>query len=204
MINLDQRILRINKAVFLMAGWGLLILLASVMNQFFDLPNPDYVLMLWGGVTVLGILCQTVALVRGLQLNFTVWLILIALGWAFTFYVVKFDNGAHIDLYGDLAGVWLILLGIGHLFTAFHVVKRFLLLGIIHILVGVALELSARGIVSVDFFDSYSTLIFGIVAGGSLIVGALPMWYRPRKPATAQAPAPTTQPTTSTTGQQAG
>jgi hypothetical protein len=196
MINLDQRMLRINKAVFLMAGWGLLILLASAINQFFDLPNPDYVLMLWGGVTVLGIVCQAVALVRGLGMNFTVWLVLIGVGWVFTFYVVKFDNGAHIDLYGDLAGVWLILLGIGHLVTAFHVVKRFLWMGIIHIVVGIVLEVSARGIVTIDFIDSYSTLIFGIVAGGSLIVASLPIWYRPRKPATAPVPAPAASATT--------
>jgi hypothetical protein len=196
MINLDQRMLRINKAVFLMAGWGLLILLASAINQFFDLPNPDYVLILWGGVTVLGIACQTVAMVRGLGMNFTVWLVLIGIGWVFTFYVVKFDNGAHIDLYGDLAGVWLILLGIGHLVTAFHVVKRFLLMSIIHIVAGVVLEISARGIVTIDFINSYSTLIFGIVAGGSLIVAALPVWYRPRKPATAPAPAQATPATT--------
>jgi hypothetical protein len=189
MVNLDQRMLRINKAVFMMAGWGLLILLASFINQFFDLPSPDYVLLLWGGVTVLGIAGQAVSLVRGLGLNFTVWLVVMAIGWIFTLYVVKLDNGSHIDLYGDLAGVWLILLGIGHLATAFHVVKRFLLVGTIHIVAGLLVELSARGIVSVEFIDAYSTLIFGLIAGGSLIVGALPVWYRPRKPVTSPAPA---------------
>ena len=183
MVNLDQRILRINKAVFMMAVWGLLILLASIINQFFDLPNPDYVLFLWAGVTLLGIAGQTISLVRGLQLNLTIWLIVMAIGWVFTFYVVKFDDGAHIELYGDLAGVWLILLGIGHLFTAFHVVKLFLFLGALHIAVGLLLELSARGIVRIDILDAYSTLIFGLVAGGTLIVASLPMWYRPAKPA---------------------
>jgi hypothetical protein len=195
MINLDQRSVRINKAVFLLAGWGLLILLASLINQFFDLPSPDYVLYLWGGVTVLGIACQAIAMVRGLGQNFAVWIVVILLGWVFTVYVVKFDNGSHIDLYGDLAGVWLILLGVGHLATAYHVVRRFLLVGAIHIVVGLMLELSARGIVPVDFLNAYSTLIFGLVAGGSLIVSALPMWYRPKKPAPSPAAiTPTTPP----------
>lgn len=190
MVNLDQRMLRINKAVFMMAGWGLLILLASIINQFFDLPNPDYVLYMWGGVTLLGIAGQTISLVRGLQLNLTVWLVLMAIGWIFTLYVVKFDNGAHIDLYGDLAGVWLILLGIGHLATAFHVVRRFLFLGAFHIAMGILLELSARRIMSIDFLDSYSTLLFGLVAGGTLIVASLPVWYKPSKPAAAPVQAP--------------
>lgn len=190
MVNLDQRIIRINKAVFMMGAWGMLILLASIINQFFDLPNPDYVLYLWAGVTLLGIAGQTISLVRGLQLNLTIWLVVMAVGWVFTYYVVKFDDGAHIDLFGDLSGVWLILLGIGHLFTAFHVVKRFLLLGSFHIVVGLLLELSARGIVRVDFLDSYSTLIFGLVAGGTLIVASLPMWYKPAKTAPAPSPAP--------------
>jgi hypothetical protein len=189
MINLDQRIVRINKAVFLMAGWGLLILLGSLINQFFDLPSPDYVLYLWGGVTILGIACQAIAMVRGLGQNFAAWMVVIVLGWVFTFYVIKFDNGAHIDLYGDLAGVWLILLGVGHLVTAYHVVRRFLLVGAIHIAVGILLELSARGIVTIDFLNAYSTLIFGIVAGGSLIVSSLPVWYRPKKPVPSPAPA---------------
>jgi hypothetical protein len=198
MINLDQRIVRINKAVFLMAGWGLLILLGSLINQFFDLPSPDYVLYLWGGVTLLGIACQAIAMVRGLGQNFAAWMVVIALGWVFTFYVIKFDNGAHIDLYGDLAGVWLILLGVGHLVTAYHVVRRFLLVGAIHIVAGILLELSARGIVTVDFLNAYSTLIFGIVAGGSLIVSSLPVWYRPKKPV--PSPAPATSASTPTPG----
>jgi hypothetical protein len=193
MINLDQRVLRINKAVFMMAGWGLFLLLGSIINQFFEL-NLDYVLYLWGGITVLGIAFQAISMVRGLGQNFIVWMLLIGAGWVFTLYVVKFDNGAHMDLYGDLAGVWLILLGIGHLATAFHVVKRFLLVGTIHILVGLMLELSARRIIVIDFLDAYSTLIFGLVAGGSLIVSALPMWYRPKKPVPAPAPV-TTVPT---------
>ena len=85
---------------------------------------------------------------------------LIAIGWGFTFFVMKFDNGSHIDLYGDQAGVWLILMGLGYVATAFHVVKRFLLVGTIHIVVGLLLELSARRIIVIDFLDA----LFDIVA----------------------------------------
>jgi hypothetical protein len=195
MIKLDQRVLRINKAVFLMACWGLLILLASTINQFFNVPSLDTILVMWAGVTVLGIAGQAVSLVRGLGLNFGTWLAVIAVGWAFTFYVVKFDNGAHNNLFGDLPGVWLLLIGIGHIATAFHVMRRFLAVAGVHFAVGLLMELSAHQVVSISLLDQYSVLVFGIVAGGSMIVAALPVWYRPaqRVPSPAPvAPAPAT------------
>src|SRR5437588_3177016 len=98
-------------------------------------------------------------------MNFTVWLILIAIGWAFTFYVIKFDNGAHIDLYGDLPGVWLILLGFGHLATAYHVDRRFLIMAAVAFAGGLLLELSARGVFQVGFLTANSSLLFGLIAG---------------------------------------
>jgi hypothetical protein len=182
MLNFNDGTLHVEKARVLMAGWGLLIMLAAIINQFFDLPNPNYVLWLWTGVTVLGILAHITSLIHGLGQNFGAWVVVIVLGWAFTFYVVKFDNGAHIDLYGDLAGVWLILLGIGYLATAYHVERHFLLLAALHIVVGVLMELSARGVMRIGFLDTYSTLIFGLVAGLPLLIAALPQWYRAEVP----------------------
>src|SRR3954464_10787795 len=120
MINMKAVTLRIQKAAFMMVAWGLLILAASIMTQFFEL-SANYVLLMWAGATVLGIVAQVFCLVNGLQQNLAAWLIAMAAGWAFTLFVMKFDNGSHIDLYGDLAGVWLILLGLGYVVTAFHV-----------------------------------------------------------------------------------
>jgi len=188
MIKLDQRVLRINKAVFLMAGWGLIILLASLINQFFNVPNFDTILVMWGVATALGITGQAICLVRGLGLNFGSWLAVIAAGWVFTLYVSKVDNGAHANLFGDLPGVWLILIGIGHVATAFHVARRFLALAAVHFAAGLLMELSAHQVVNIGLLNQYSVLAFGIVAGGSLIVGALPIWYRPRQPAPSPAP----------------
>jgi len=189
MIKLDQRVLRMHKAVFLMAGWGLVILLASLINQFFNVPNFDTILVMWGAATLLGIAGQAFCLVRGLGLNFGSWLAVIAAGWVFTLYVSKLDNGAHGDLFGDLPGVWLILIGIGHVATAFHVARLFLLVASIHFVAGLLLELLAHQVISIGLLDQYSVLVFGTVAGGSMIVAALPLWYRPRQPAPSPAPA---------------
>ena len=197
MINMKAVTLRIQKAAFMMVAWGILILAASVMTQFFEL-SADYVLLMWAGATVLGILAQVYCLVNGLQANLTVWIVLIAIGWGFTLFVMKFDNGSHIDLYGDQAGVWLILMGLGYVATAFHVVKRFLILAAIHIVAGIVMELSARGIVPIDFLNTYSSLVFGLVAGVPLIIAGLPMWYRPA-PAKAGAPVPASGPATERT-----
>src|SRR5579859_7745729 len=153
LLDLDVDALHLPKARFLMASWGLLILLAGGIPQFFDLPNPDFVLLLWGGVTLLGFLGQTACLVRGLQQNFSAWLIVTVLGWLFTFYVIKFDNGQHVDLFGDLAGVWLILLGLGYLATSYHVNRRFLILAALHLGSGALLELSARRVLPISFID---------------------------------------------------
>jgi hypothetical protein len=188
MVKLDQRVLRIHKAMFLMAGWGLIILLASLINQFFDVPNFDTILVMWGVATALGIAGQAICMVRGLGRNFGSWLVVIAAGWAFTFYVSKFDNGAHASLFGDLPGAWLILIGVGHVATAFHVARRFLALAAVHFTAGLLMELSAHHVVRISLLDHYSVLAFGIVAGGSLMVAALPVWYRPGQ--TAPSPAP--------------
>jgi hypothetical protein len=177
LLNLNEEMVQFQKARLLMGVWGLLILLAATITQFFELAS-SYVLWLWAGVTVLGLLCQVVCLLRFLLPNFGIWLFFIAAAWLFTLYVIKFDNGAHIDLYGDLAGVWLMALGCAYLATLVQVDRRFLLLAVLHLGVGILLELSARRVLTISFLDTYSTLIFGLVAGLPLLIGALPFWYR--------------------------
>jgi hypothetical protein len=192
MFNNTELDLRVPKVTILLGSWGLLIFLGGVINQWFNL-SADFTLLLWVGITILGIAAQLITMVKGLGFNLGIWVALMVAGWLFTYYVVKFDNGAHIDLFGDMAGVWLILLGIGYIATAFQVDKRFLIVAGVHLLVGALLELSSRRVVSIEFLDSYSPLIFGLVGGIPLMVAALPFWLE--KP---EATAPETAPARST------
>lgn len=127
--------------------------------------------------TVLGIGFQLISMVRGLGLNLGIWIILMICGWLFTFYVIKFEEGIHIYLFGDLSGVWLILLWIGYVATAFQVDKRFLIVAALHLGVGALLELASRGLVSFEILNTYSTLIFGLVGGLPLMIAAIPIWF---------------------------
>jgi hypothetical protein len=172
MLNMNANSLNIPKVSFMLAGWGLVILLGGIINQWFGL-NADATLWLWAGVSLLGLLAQLAAMVRGLGLNLVAWLAAIAIGWGFTYYVTKFDGGSHADLYGDLAGVWLILLGLGYVATAFQVDKRFLALAGLHLLVGALMELSIHQIVPVEVLDSYAALVFGVVGGLPLLAAGL-------------------------------
>ena len=185
MFNYTELDLHIPKVTFLLGSWGLLLFLGGVINQWFNL-SADFTLLLWVGITILGIAAQIITMVKGLGFNLGIWIGLMVVGWVFTYYVVKFDNGSHIDLFGDLSGVWLILLGIGYIATAFQVDKRFLIVAGLHLLVGALLELSSRHVVNIGFLDTYSALIFGLVGGLSLIVAALPVWLEKPKVAESQ------------------
>jgi hypothetical protein len=175
-----------------------LLFLGGVINQWFNL-SADFTLLLWVGITILGIAAQLITMVKGLGFNLGIWIALMVAGWIFTYYVVKFDNGAHIDLFGDMSGVWLILLGIGYIATAFQVDKRFLIVAGVHLLVGALLELSSRQVVSIEFLDSYSPLIFGLVGGIPLMVAALPVWLE--KPTTEAPEIPPAKPNNQNQGQ---
>lgn len=186
MINMKSSHMRLNKAPSLMGIWGIVILLGSIMHQFFEL-RLDYVLIMWGLMTLLGIAAQAVCLMRGLEQNFGVWLAVIVVGWFLTLYIIKFDKGYNIEFAGDLPGIWLGLMGVGYAITALQVTRKFWILAAVSFVTGALLELAARGILQVDFLVEYSTLLFGIFAGVPLIVASLPYFYRPEVKA---APAP--------------
>jgi hypothetical protein len=178
-LNSNTVTLRINKAAFTLGAWGLLILLASLVNQFFIPPSLEAVYALWSAVTLLGILAQAICLARGLGTNFAVWIVVMVIGWLFT----------HSGFYADIPGVWLILLGVGYVATAFQIHMRFMWLAGLHLAVGALMELAAHNIVSFPLLVSYASLVFGLVAGLPLVIGVLPVWYRPRQPAANPAPA---------------
>lgn len=178
---MSETTLHISKASFMMGVWGLAILVASMVNQWFTPPNTDFLLLMWGLATLVGLGAHLISMVKGLGLNLGAWIGVVLVGWGFTLYVIKLDNGAHMDMFGDMAGVWLILLGLGYVATAFQVDKRFLIIAALHLAAGVILELSARRVVVVDAIDANSTLIFGLVGGLTLIVAALPFWYAPAR-----------------------
>lgn len=183
MFNMQKSNLNIPKVSFILGVWGLLLVLGGVINQWWGL-NVDNTLWLWAGISILGIMAQLAGLMKGLWLNMAAWLVAMLIGWGFTFYVIKFNNGANAELYGDLPGVWLILLGLAYVVTAFQVDKRLFSVAALHLLVGILMELSYRRIVTVDFIDSYSTVLFGLVSGLPLLIGALPFWYaKEEKPA---------------------
>ena len=185
MFNSTELELHIPKVTFLLGSWGLLIFLGGIINQWFNL-SADFTLLLWVGVTILGIAAQLITMVKGMGFNLGIWAGLMVVGWLFTYYVVKFDGGAHIDLFGDLSGVWLILLGFGYIATAFQVDKRFLIMAGLHLVVGALLEVSSRHIAAIEFLDTYSALIFGLVGGIPLMVAALPVWMEKPKPQNSQ------------------
>ena len=186
MINTRHNMMTINKAPALMGSWGLAVLLASVMNQFFELSTNNSLLM-WGLLTVLGIVGHSVCYLRGLGKNFAVWVGLITVGWLFTLYVFKWDNGANIALLADLPAAWLALIGVGYVATALQIDRRFFYLAGVHFAVAAVMELSARGIMPIDFVDEYAALIFGLTVSIPLFVASLPQFYHPR----VRQPAPT-------------
>jgi len=181
MFNVTEFDLHIPKVSFLLGSWGLLIFLGGVINQWFNL-SADFTLLLWVGITILGIAAQLITMVKGMGFNLGIWIGLVVIGWLFTYYVVKFDGGSHIDLFGDLTGVWLVLLGLGYIATAFQVDKRFLIVAGLHLLVGALTEISSRHVVTIEVLDTFSPLIFGLVGGIPLMITALPVWVPKPKP----------------------
>jgi hypothetical protein len=154
-----------------MGSWGLLILFASLVNQYFFPPNFDYLIVMWSVVTVLGLAAQVICLARGLGPNLAAWVVVIVVGWLFTY----------LRLYLDMAGVWLLLLGVGYVATAIQVHARFWILAALHFVAGGLMELSVHKMLPLPWLDANQSLVFGLVAGVPLIIGALPFWYAPKR-----------------------
>ncbi|HKP53925.1 MAG TPA: hypothetical protein VJ183_14895 [Chloroflexia bacterium] len=183
--------LHINKAPSLMAIWGVMLVLGGVAQQFLSL-SIDTTLIVWGVLSVIGVAGQVVCMTHGLGKNFAAWIAVIAVGWFFTLYIIKFDKGYNIQYLTDLPAIWLMLLGIGYAATAFQVNRKFWMLAAASFFLGELIEMGVYGVLQFqDFFVEYSTLLFGIFAGVPLIIASLPRFYRPaqKKPAPNQPPA---------------
>ena len=168
MNRLEHNPLRLSRAGILMAVWGVLILVAGVATQYYY-PSIEAVLQWWGIVTVIGLAVQAVCELRDQPLNFFAWVGAMAVGWAFTLWALS----PGVGLFADLSPVWLILLGLAYIPTAFQIDRRYWLFAALHLALGGLMELSARGILVIGFLNSNSSLMFGLVGGGSMVIGAV-------------------------------
>ena len=197
MINMKATHLRvgeavaINKAPSLMTIWGVMILLGGVAHQFLNL-SIDTSLLVWGVLTVVGVIGQVVCMMHGLGKNFGAWIAVIALGWFFTLYIIKFDKGFNIQYVSELPAIWLMMLGIGYAATALQINRKFWILSAASFFLGQVMSFGSSGALQLDFFIEYDRLLFGLFAGVPLIIASLPQYYRPaqKKPAPPPAPAP--------------
>jgi hypothetical protein len=179
--------LHINKAPSLMAIWGVMLLLGGVAQQFLNL-SVDTTLIVWGVLSLVGVVGQVVCMMHGLGKNFAAWIAVIVVGWFITLYIIKFDKGYNIEYLTDLPAIWLMLLGIGYGATALQVNRKFWMLAAASFFFGELMELGVHGVLQLDFFIEYSTLLFGIFAGVPLIIASLPQYYRPAPKKAAPAP----------------
>jgi hypothetical protein len=168
MQRLEKNPLRLSRAGIVMIAWGLLILGAGVYNQYY-FPSMEHILTVWGVVSVLGLAIQGLCEIRDQRINFLAWVAVVVLGWAFTLYAIYATN---YQFFGHISGVWLILLGLAYIPTALQIDRRYWLFAALHFIVGSLMEQSALKVLSPEmtrFFDTNSPLLFGLVAGGSLL-----------------------------------
>jgi|GEM_PF-1362949 len=171
MEKLERNPLRLSRAGIVMAVWGALILCMGLYNQW-NFPSMETILMLWGGVTVVGLAVQGLCEVKDQRANFLAWVGVVLLGWAFTLYAIYATNYAY---FGHLGGVWLILLGLAYVPTALQIDRRYWIFAGLHFLVGGLMELSAFKLLPADmmnFLDRNTPLLIGVIGGGTLLAAA--------------------------------
>ncbi len=172
------------KVLLLLGPWGLGILIAGFIQQSNEGLKADTFLLIWAIVTLVGLVGQALAMCNGLEKNFLVWVVVIALAWAFTFYVFRVSSDP--ALFTDLGPVWLGLMGVGFIFTAYQVNRWFWTIAIIHLGIALLMELSSRGVIKIDFFNSNQPLLVGLIDGGLMIVAGLVGVTQALRPAPAQ------------------
>ncbi len=165
---LDNNPLGLTRAGLLMANWGVLLLLAGVIVQWWPLPSIESRLAVWGIATLLGLFVQGVEAFRYVRGNLTIWAIALLAGWGFTLYAA-YRIGS---LFVYVGGAWLLLQAVAFAATGRQIDRRFFLLAALNAIVGTLVLLSAGKMVTIPFLDSYASLVLGVMAGATLIPGA--------------------------------
>lgn len=153
-----------------MVVWGLLLLIAGAITQWVALPYPGGFLGLWAVATVLGFAFQGLCQLRWQPVNFYVWVGAAALGWLFTLYVVYVDKTG--TFYPEITPVWFLLLGLAYVHTGMKIHTRFYILAALHFAAALIFELVGRGVISSEFMLVNGPILFGVLAGVSLGLGA--------------------------------
>ncbi len=166
---LDSHPFGLPRSGLTMVVWGLALLVAGVVSQWVSLPYPGGFLALWGGATVVGLVFQGLCQAKYQPLNFYVWVSAIGIGWLFTLYVV-YSNG---NLYPEITPVWFLLLGLAYTHTGMKISNRFYALAGLHFVLAIIFELVGRGVITADFLVVNGAIVFGVLAGTSLLVGSV-------------------------------
>ena len=169
MEKLERNPLGLSRAGIVMLAWGVLILVAALYNQWW-FPGFDSMLLIWAGVTVVGLAVQAVCEVRDQPINFLAWVAVVVVGWAFTLYAIYSDPS--LARFSLLSAIWLIMLGIAYMPTAIQIDSRYWWFAAAHLVVGGLMELSALRVVAIPFLNNNASLLLGIIGGGSLIAAA--------------------------------
>jgi hypothetical protein len=161
----------LSRAGVLMASWGVLIMIAGIIHQWFPPHNSfsfEMDLLPWAIISVLGLAAQAVCQFQHQRMNFIIWVVAVLDGWAFTYYAF-FTN---YNVIGEIAPVWLFLLGIAYIPTALQIDTRFFYLAGLHFVAALLFELSARKVITISLLDTYGVIIVAIVSGAVLIAAA--------------------------------
>jgi hypothetical protein len=177
MLNIDSlKLGPIPKVFLILVPWGVALLIGGIIHQNMGNPTPAKFLLVWAIVTFVGLAGHALGLCRGLELNFLVWVVAIALAWVFTFFVFQvYEPKGPNDpiLYSDMGAVWLGLMGIAFIFTAFQVNRLFWLIAIPHLVIALGMELSARSIIKNDFLDANQPLLVALIDGGLTLIAGI-------------------------------
>jgi hypothetical protein len=170
MFNMDSvKLAGIPKVLIINGVWAVALIVGGILHG--NAKSLDEVLIIWGIVTVVGLIGQALGLCKGLITNFIIWVVAIAVAWAFTFYALKIDS--NFTLYAEVAPVWFALMGIGFAATAVQVDKLFWILAGLHFVAAIVMELVGRDILKIEFLQKNPGYIVAAIMGGGMLVAAI-------------------------------
>ena len=170
---LDHHPFGLPRSGLTMVVWGLLLIGAGLISQYISLPwpYPTGFLVVWISISVIGLVFQGMCQAKYQPLNFWVWVAAVALGWAFSLYVIYYNP----SLYSEVAPVWFVLMGLAYVHTAMKIDAKFYWLAALNFALAIVFEAAWRhwgGIRFLDFLIVYVTPYFGLLSGIGLVIGA--------------------------------